>query len=147
MMYAQFLTFRLKQPCKAKLVGALPTRDEHAALQKREVDKATILADLLLQNCSVAIQAVFQEDSIPLPKSVLQSYSSAASSMQANPTSYPPGAERPATATRQSALPTGTDTADSTAEKKPNGSGGNGDLVNASMFGFVGWFFGLLLLL
>lgn len=145
MVYAQFLTFRRKKPCNAKVDGALGSRstEEHVVLQKREADKATILADLLLQNCSVAIQAVFQEDSIPLPKSVLQSYSSVASSMQAHPTSYPPGADRPTTATHGSA-PASTATGGVNAADKKNDSGGNG---KASMFGFAGWFFGLLLML
>lgn len=93
-MFAHFFYFRngltySKDFCKTKHrrdMSRLETREELHALQRRAEDKAKALADLLLSNCSIAIQDVYQPDSIPLPSSALASYSSAASSMAANPT-------------------------------------------------------------
>lgn len=90
-MFSRFLAFRRNLNhnsnfcASGKIRRDLPSHQYHE-LKRRAEDKAKILADLLLSNCSVAIQDVFQEDSIPLPSSALASYSSAAVSMIANPT-------------------------------------------------------------
>lgn len=53
-------------------------------LYRRAEQKATLLADLLLNNCSIAIQDVYEEETIPLEKKALESISAKASSLQAN---------------------------------------------------------------
>ena len=95
-MFSRFFAFRqgaIYRPdfCKTasskNRLRGLETREESQVIQRRAEDKAKVLADLLLANCSIAIQDVYQEDTIPLPSSALASYSSVASSMVANPTS------------------------------------------------------------
>lgn len=86
-MFSQFLAYRRGAIYNKNFCGSQKRSLEPShLLQKRAQDKATVLADLLLNNCSVAIQDVYQEDAIPLPSSVLVSYSSAASVLAANPT-------------------------------------------------------------
>lgn len=95
-MFSWFFAFRqgaIYRPdfCKTasskNRLRGLETREESQAIQRRAEDKAKVLTDLLLANCSIAIQDVYQEDTIPLPSSALASYSSVASSMVANTTS------------------------------------------------------------
>jgi hypothetical protein len=62
MTLAHFLTFRRDLKCGA-VHGPKSPR-----IRKREEEKATLSADLLLNNCSVAIQDVFEEETIPLPQ-------------------------------------------------------------------------------
>lgn len=76
--------------------------------RRRAEDKAKVLADLLLHNCSVAIQDVFAPDTIPLGKGDLDMYSSSASFLQANPTPVPDGVVKPATVSYGTNQPTAT---------------------------------------
>jgi hypothetical protein len=131
-MYSHFVRFRQGKDCSLKKRSTpLDDGDEGQQLEKRQQDasRASLLADLLLQNCSVAIQEFFAEDSVPLPKTVLASYSSAASSMQANPQTT--NTDRPATQTLGTALPSsstggtaGTARASSTSRAGAGASGG-----------------------
>lgn len=87
-MFSRFSTFRSgviysSNFCKeSRSLSHLSSR----VLHRRAEQKATLLADLLLNNCSIAIQDVYEEETIPLEKKVLESISEKASSLQANPT-------------------------------------------------------------
>lgn len=95
-MMAHFLTFRRGLSCGA-VFSKSKRESQSPAIRKREEEQAILLADLLLNNCSVAIQDVFEEETIPLPVEVLSSYSVAASQLQATPTAEDPNNPRPAT--------------------------------------------------
>lgn len=60
-----------------------------------------LAGQLLAANCSLGIQDVFEEPSIPLPASVLSSFSSSASSLRETPPPVNPENPRPAIATAQ----------------------------------------------
>ena len=155
-MVAQFLTFRRGWKCNAKWnkrdldSASTELSQENANILKRQEANAQVLADLLLQNCSVAIQDVFLEETIPLPQSVLQSYSSVASSMQANPTIVPSGVRKPATATVGSAVPVMTTAAGSQSTggggNKNAGMQTNANPVTGSPLKILLWLIGLLVL-
>jgi hypothetical protein len=144
-MFSHFLKYRQRRQCSApqkRDVGSLPTSAEEAAvLRKRDEQGALVMADLLLNNCSVAIQDVFEPDSIPLDQKVLESYSSQASSLRANPTSLPPGVERPPTLTGATAQPTETGEGDSTGEEDDDSGAMAGVTFNrrGSMVSCIVW--------
>ncbi|KAG4434776.1 hypothetical protein IFR05_009737 [Cadophora sp. M221] len=84
-------------------------------MSKRAEDKVNLTAEFLLNNCFQAIQDVFEEESIPLAKEVLQSYSTAASSMQANSTAKNDDSVNPRPATKTPVTATPNPTASSKA--------------------------------
>jgi hypothetical protein len=100
-MFAEFLTFRALLPCsggstKRSLASLFSSLILRRGLHSRaDIDQATLLANLLLVNCSVAIQDVYRPDTLPLAHILLSSYSSAASSMQATPAPMPTGSVDP----------------------------------------------------
>ena len=91
-MFASFSKFR-----RSTLCSEINNKRELEERQQLQIQGAELLGDLLLNNCSVAIQDVFEEDSIPLPASVLSSLSSAAVVLKATPPPNDPTNPRPAT--------------------------------------------------
>jgi hypothetical protein len=124
-MFAQFLTFRRSLACGAKAKRSSPpfppssTSSKETPSTKEQKTKQASSQIFSLQNCSVAIQDVLEPESIPLPQSELESYSSAASSMQANQPATM--SDRPATATLGTADP---NTTSSTGVEEPGAEGG-----------------------
>ena len=122
-MYAAFSKFRRATPCsQVKNTRSLKDRQEDT------VKRAEMMGQLLLQNCSVAIQDVFIPDTIPLPPSALSSLSSAAIVLKATPPPQDPLSPRPATKTvgTLTSIATSTPTASSeggssTGDKKSDG--------------------------
>ncbi|KAJ1329738.1 Pregnancy-associated plasma protein-A [Microdochium nivale] len=118
-MFAYWNTYRQPLRCEDAIIN-LPRRAGDAgsgsgaaaanvALQRRrDENDAKILADLLLHNCSVAIQDVFQPESLPLGKGDLAVYSSSASYLQANPTPVADGVVKPSTVSYGTNQPTAT---------------------------------------
>ncbi|KXJ86026.1 hypothetical protein Micbo1qcDRAFT_180235 [Microdochium bolleyi] len=95
------------------------------ALHRRQQEgTAKALAELLLHNCSVAIQDVFDPASIPLGKPDLAMYSSSASVLQASPTPVPPGVIKPSTVSWGTNQPT--DSVPGGGGAGVAGTGGNG---------------------
>ena len=116
-MFAHFLTFRRGQNC-----GAVFSKLSAPVIYKREdEEKATVLGELLLQNCSVAIDDVYEPDSIPLPEAKLESFRIAASSSQANPPATP-ASGRPTTAALGSATAQATISRGNSATNGPKGA-------------------------
>jgi hypothetical protein len=101
-MYAHFLPFQRDFQCEPATNGS-----KLAHYHSLTDEKFSIMADLLLNNCSVAIQHVFRGDDVPLPSSALKSISSAARSLGANP-SPSDGPEGPRPATRVLGTASGT---------------------------------------
>lgn len=119
-MYAAFSKFRRATPCsEIKNTRSLQSRQEES------VKRAELMGELLLQNCSVAIQDVFIPDTIPLPASALSSLSSAAVVLKATPPPQDPLKPRPATKTvgtlTSVASPTATGATTTSDEKKSSG--------------------------
>jgi hypothetical protein len=101
-MFSNFIKLRRNSACASAKARRLlpPFPSDFYKRQEKTPEHAALLADLLLNNCSVAIQDVFQKDTIPLPPSVLESVSIAAVSLKANPPTYTdPNVQRPATMT------------------------------------------------
>ncbi|KXJ86375.1 hypothetical protein Micbo1qcDRAFT_209069 [Microdochium bolleyi] len=105
-MFTFFQRYRTKEYRCDELI--INKRNADPLQRRREEDQAKVLADLLLNNCSVAIQDVFAPDSIPLGKADLAVYSSSASFLQANPTPVPAGVVKPSTVTYGTSQPTAT---------------------------------------
>jgi hypothetical protein len=80
-MFARFLMFRRSE----QYSGTFCASGKHRRQGEGSEIKALAMADLLLQNCTVAIQDVYQEDSIPLASSQLARISSEASILSATP--------------------------------------------------------------
>lgn len=123
-MYAHFLTFRRGYNCGAEMKKRAVS-NLSPAVWKREEARVNVLAELLLNNCSVAIQDVFDEETIPLPKAALSSLSSAASSLRANPTADDPNNPRPATVTLGTATARASEVSETAATGKSSSNGGS----------------------
>ncbi|KAH7024720.1 uncharacterized protein B0I36DRAFT_352925 [Microdochium trichocladiopsis] len=110
-MFSHYQRYRTGYMCDHVTVGRRGLNGDAHALsvqRRRAEDKAKVLADLLLHNCSVAIQDVFEPGTIPLEKGVLDMYSSSAIFLQANPTPVPDGVAKPETVSYGTNQPTAT---------------------------------------
>ena len=126
-MFAQHQLYRTGYKCGFTYGrrDLLSSTHSDAFERRRAEDKAKVLADLLLHNCSVAIQDVFEPDTIPLGKGDLDMYSSSASFLQANPTPVPDGVAKPETVSYGTSQPTATNPGGG-GVGGTNGGGGGG---------------------